>query len=75
MEAASMPTRRELEMHEMWCGADTSGEPVWHVLTPDRASTLCGVEKQQQDSRRRHTTTDRHCFPCMKTFQAVLESR
>jgi hypothetical protein len=61
-------------MHEMWCGADISGEPVWHVLTPDRTSTLCGVRKQQEESRRRHAT-DRHCFPCMKTFQTVVESR
>ncbi len=59
-------------MHEMWCGADTSGEPVWHVLAPDKKSTLCGVEKQEE-SRRRHAT-DRHCFSCMKTFQAVVES-
>ncbi|MFE9776256.1 hypothetical protein ACFYOV_32280 [Streptomyces sp. NPDC005931] len=60
-------------MHEMWCGADTSGEPVWHVLTADKASTLCGVEKRE-DARRQHAT-DRHCFPCMKTFQTVVESR
>ncbi|MYS32197.1 hypothetical protein GTW38_35865 [Streptomyces sp. SID7804] len=68
-----MPTGREPEMHEMWCGADTSGEPVWHVLTPDKTSTLCGVEKQEE-SPRRHST-DRHCFSCMKTFQTVVASR
>ncbi|GAA0643834.1 hypothetical protein GCM10009535_21480 [Streptomyces thermocarboxydovorans] len=68
-----MPTRRELEMHEMWCGADTSGEPVWHVLTTDKTTTLCGVERDDEDSRRRHAT-DRHCFPCMKSFQAVMEA-
>ncbi|CAL9341685.1 hypothetical protein OOK44_30185 [Streptomyces cellulosae] len=57
-------------MHEMWCGADTSGEPVWHVLTPDKTSTLCGVEKEEESPRR--DTTDRHCFTCMKSFQAVV---
>ncbi|MFH8449444.1 hypothetical protein ACH4CD_09385 [Streptomyces fungicidicus] len=60
-------------MHEMWCGADMSGEPVWHVLTPDKTSTLCGVEKQEEAARRH--TTDRHCFSCMKSFQLVVESR
>ncbi|ALV54714.1 hypothetical protein ACH4NV_06275 [Streptomyces althioticus] len=68
-----MPTRRELGMHEMWCGADTSGEPVWHVLTPDKTSTLCGVDKEEESPRR--DTTDRHCFTCMKSFQAVVASR
>ncbi|MEU5466092.1 hypothetical protein ACH41C_15580 [Streptomyces althioticus] len=68
-----MPTRRELGMHEMWCGADTSGEPVWHVLTPDKTSTLCGVDKEEESPRR--DTTDRHCFTCMKSFQTVVASR
>lgn len=61
-------------MHEMWCGADTSGEPVWHVLTTDKTTTLCGVKKRQEESQR-ILSTDRHCFPCMKTFQAAMESR
>lgn len=60
-------------MHEMWCGADTSGEPVWHVLTTDKRATLCGVEKEEE-YRRRHAT-DRHCFPCMQSFQEVVEAR
>jgi hypothetical protein len=72
MEAASMPTRRELGMHEMWCGADTSGELVWHVLTSDKSSTLCGVEKQNESTHRH--ATDRHCFSCMRTFQSVVEA-
>ncbi|MGW7224165.1 hypothetical protein [Streptomyces sp. NPDC054826] len=67
-----MPTRRELGMHEMWCGADTSGEPVWHVLTPDKDATLCGVEKQDE-VRRRHAT-DRHCLSCMESFQAAMQA-
>ncbi|SDD27089.1 hypothetical protein SAMN05216505_106134 [Streptomyces prasinopilosus] len=59
-------------MHEMWCGADTSGEPVWHVLTTDRTTTLCGVEKENEPRRR--DATDRHCFPCMESFQEVVEA-
>ncbi|GAB2713005.1 hypothetical protein [Streptomyces bullii] len=58
-------------MHEMWCGPDASGQPVWHLLTADRTGTLCGVGKQE-DSRRREPT-DKHCFPCMATLQAVMQ--
>ncbi|WP_343999753.1 hypothetical protein [Streptomyces thermocarboxydovorans] len=46
---------------------------MWHVLTTDKTTTLCGVERDDEDSRRRHAT-DRHCFPCMKSFQAVMEA-
>ena len=60
-------------MHEMWCGADTLGELVWHVLTPDRTSTLCGIEKREQPGGRQQT--DKHCVPCMRTFQDGMESR
>ncbi|GCB42859.1 hypothetical protein [Streptomyces sp. NL15-2K] len=59
-------------MHEMWCGADTSGEPIWHVLTADRTLTLCGVEKREEPSGR--APTDKHCFPCMEEFQAAMAS-
>ncbi|MFE4088574.1 hypothetical protein ACFX46_29350, partial [Streptomyces sp. YIM B13502] len=58
-----MPTRRELGMHEMWCGADTSGEPVWHVLTPDKTSTLCGVEKEEESPRRDTTSRSEWARP------------
>lgn len=57
-------------MHEMWCGADTSGEPRWHVLTTDKTLTLCGVEKGGEPGGR--APTDKHCLPCMKAFQAVM---
>ncbi|MEU6180441.1 hypothetical protein [Streptomyces coeruleorubidus] len=56
-------------MHEMWCGTDTSGEPMWHVLTADKTLTLCGVEKREPSRR---APTDKHCFPCMKAFQASI---
>ncbi|WAX76457.1 hypothetical protein [Streptomyces sp. KMM 9044] len=46
---------------------------MWHVLTVDRTTTLCGVEKE--DEPRRRDTTDRHCFPCMESFQEVVEAR
>ena len=39
-------------MYEMWCDADASGEPAWHVLTADKASTLCRVEKREESSKR-----------------------
>jgi hypothetical protein len=60
-------------MHEMWCGADTSEEPMWHVLTADKTLTLCGVEKRAEPHGR--PPTDKHCFPCMKAFQAAMASR
>ncbi|MFD1659193.1 hypothetical protein ACFSL4_13515 [Streptomyces caeni] len=59
-------------MHEMWCGTDPSGEPVWHVLTADKTSTLCGVDKEKQEEPSGREPTDRHCFSCMKAFQAAL---
>ncbi len=58
-------------MHEMWQGADPSGEPVWHVLTSDKTSTLCGVEKKPEQPSRQEPT-DKHCFACMKAFQAAV---
>ncbi|MDL5199700.1 hypothetical protein [Streptomyces sp. ALI-76-A] len=58
-------------MHEMWCGADASGEPVWHVLTTDKTLTLCGVDKREEP---RNQAVDKHCLPCMKAFQAVMAS-
>jgi hypothetical protein len=58
-------------MHEMWCGADASGEPTWHVLTADKTRTLCGVETPEEPAGRR-APTDRHCFPCMRAFQADM---
>lgn len=39
-------------MHEMWCGADTWGEPVWHVLVVDEGLTLCGLEKREEPVER-----------------------
>ncbi|MFC5955167.1 hypothetical protein ACFYQA_26475 [Streptomyces sp. NPDC005774] len=45
---------------------------MWHVLTTDRRTTLCGVEKE--DEPRRRDATDRHCFPCMESFQEVVEA-
>jgi hypothetical protein len=57
-------------MHEMWCGADSSGEPMWHVLTADKSLTLCGAEKREEPGRR--APTDKHCFPCMREFQATM---
>lgn len=57
-------------MHEMWCGTDTCGEPTWHVLTDDKALTLCGVEKREASGER--APTDQHCFPCMTAFQAAM---
>jgi hypothetical protein len=59
-------------MHEMWCGADTSGEPVWHVLAVDKGLTLCGLERREEPLGR--ASADRHCLPCMKGFQAVMAS-
>ena len=59
-------------MHEMWCGTDTSGEPMWHVLTADKSLTLCGVEKSELSGER--VPTDRHCLPCMHAFQAAMAS-
>lgn len=59
-------------MYEMWCGANTSGEPMWHVLTTDKTLTLCGMEKREEPDGR--TPTDRHCFPCMKAFQVAMAS-
>ncbi|MGW2650072.1 hypothetical protein ACWC2T_35520 [Streptomyces sp. NPDC001393] len=59
-------------MHEMWCGTDTSGEAMWHVLTADKNLTLCGVEKAEELSGQ--APTDKHCFLCMKAFQAALTS-
>lgn len=59
-------------MHEMWCGADTSGNLMWHVLTADRTVTLCGVEQQGEPSG--PVPVDKHCFPCMKAFQATMAS-
>jgi hypothetical protein len=67
-----MPSPTELAMHEMWCGPDASGTPLWHVLTADKISTLCGVEKREK--LRLRNPIDAHCHPCMRTFQAVLES-
>lgn len=60
-------------MHEMWCGGDTPGEPMWHVLTADKTLTLCGVEKREERPSGR-APTDKHCFPCMKAFQAAMAS-
>ena len=66
----SSPT--ELTMHEMWCGPDTSGMPLWHVLTADKTSTLCGVDKREK--LRLRNPVHAHCHPCMRMFQAVVES-
>ncbi|MEV6841203.1 hypothetical protein AB0N17_43175 [Streptomyces sp. NPDC051133] len=63
--------REEAIMHEMWCGADASGEPVWHVLA-DNGLTLCGVEKRE--GLNGPPSTDEHCFSCMKALQAVMAS-
>ncbi|MEV5428030.1 hypothetical protein [Streptomyces sp. NPDC052701] len=60
-------------MHEMWCGPDTSGQRVWHILTTDKTGTLCGAERQEDP--RRQDPTDKHCLPCMTTFQAVVQTR
>ncbi|MEW2251028.1 MULTISPECIES: hypothetical protein [unclassified Streptomyces] len=60
-------------MHEMWCGADTRGEPVWHVLTTDKTSTLCGMARREEKPRGSEET-DKHCFPCMKTFQEAVQA-
>lgn len=57
-------------MHEMWWGPDPSGEQVWHVLAADKDSTLCGMDKPTELSRQE--PTDKHCFTCMKAFQAAL---
>ncbi|TQE20906.1 hypothetical protein Sipo8835_18175 [Streptomyces ipomoeae] len=59
-------------MHEMWCGADTSGEPMWHVLRTDEPLTLCGMRKREEPGRR--APTDKYCFPCMQAFQAAMAS-
>ncbi|MEV5440726.1 hypothetical protein AB0K80_32690 [Streptomyces sp. NPDC052682] len=62
-------------MHEMWCGTDTSGQPMWHVLTTDKTLTLCGVRKRKEPDPGEQASTDKHCFPCMKAFQEAMASR
>ncbi|TKS99437.1 hypothetical protein E4U91_04420 [Streptomyces lasalocidi] len=66
-------SRRELRVHEMWCGSDDAGEPVWHVLATDKTSTLCGVDKRQEWPPGSEPT-DRHCFPCMRAFQRTMQT-
>ena len=58
-------------MHEMWCGPDASGKPTWHVLTADKADTLCGVGKRAEP--RGQEQTDDHFFACMATLQAAMK--
>ncbi|GAB2897863.1 hypothetical protein GCM10027074_76310 [Streptomyces deserti] len=58
-------------MHEMWCGPDASGQPVWHLLAADKNGTLCGTAKRAEPHR--HEPTDKHCFPCMAALQAAME--
>lgn len=60
----------KLTMHEMWWGPAPAGEPAWHVLADDKSSTMCGVHKPEEPSTQE--PTDRHCFLCMKAFQAAM---
>jgi hypothetical protein len=60
----------KLTMHEMWWGPAPAGEPSWHVLAADKSSTMCGVPKPVEPSTQE--PTDKHCFLCMKAFQAEM---
>ncbi|MFB6678347.1 hypothetical protein ACFCWG_39230 [Streptomyces sp. NPDC056390] len=69
-----MPSTKELVMHEMWVGVDAaSGGLVWHVLTTDTATTLCGQPRQHEGGAG-HASTDRHCLECMTSFQDIMQA-
>lgn len=61
-------------MHEMRVGPEPgSGKPVWHVVTGQRGTSLCGADVPDGSGPSRDET-DHHCLPCMTRFQQLLEA-
>ncbi|MEW2415524.1 hypothetical protein AB0953_17640 [Streptomyces sp. NPDC046866] len=59
-------------MYEMHLGEAVTGQgPVWHVVTHDRSTTLCGRPLLPADN----VETDHHCMPCMTAFRDVMGRR
>ncbi|MFG2334158.1 hypothetical protein ACGFMM_31775 [Streptomyces sp. NPDC048604] len=62
-------------MYEMHVGtAPPDGTLVWHIAAKDRATALCGESLRHEHSADRDST-DRHCVPCMSSFQELLDQR
>ncbi|MEX0167587.1 hypothetical protein [Streptomyces sp. LMG1-1-1.1] len=60
-------------MYEMHIAPDcSSGLLVWHVIAKEAVSSLCG---QPVDRGADGTRTDRHCLPCMRSFQDLMGDR
>ncbi|MBT2406479.1 MULTISPECIES: hypothetical protein [unclassified Streptomyces] len=58
-------------MYEMRIGvAHTGTGLVWHVVAHDRPGSLCGQPLEPGE----HGETDRHCLPCMATFQRSMQN-
>ncbi|ALO11870.1 hypothetical protein [Streptomyces gardneri] len=57
-------------MYEMHIAPDdSSGLLVWHVIAKEAVSSLCG---QSVDRGADGVRTDRHCLPCMRSFQDLM---
>lgn len=62
-------------MYEMHVGiAPPDGTLVWHIAAKDRATALCGQTLHKEPSNDRDNT-DRHCVPCMSSFQELIDQR
>ncbi|MFF0557701.1 hypothetical protein ACH4ZU_05170 [Streptomyces sp. NPDC020472] len=60
-------------MYEMHIAPDdSSGLLVWHVIAKQADSSLCG---QTVDRGADGMRTDRHCLPCMRSFQDLMAAR
>ncbi|CAM5255943.1 hypothetical protein AB0B30_18345 [Streptomyces narbonensis] len=60
-------------MYEMHIAPDdSSGLLVWHVIAKEAGNSLCG---QSVDRDADGVRTDRHCLPCMQSFQDLMGAR
>ncbi|MEU5218198.1 hypothetical protein AB0G79_18625 [Streptomyces sp. NPDC020807] len=60
-------------MYEMHIAPDdSSGLLVWHVIAKQAGNSLCG---QAVDRGADGTRTDRHCLPCMRSFQDLMAAQ
>ncbi|MET9619529.1 MULTISPECIES: hypothetical protein [unclassified Streptomyces] len=62
-------------MYEMHVGiALPEGDFVWHVAAIGTATALCGQSLHAEPLEERDRT-DRHCTPCMSSFQQLMNDR
>ncbi|MFF8974512.1 hypothetical protein [Streptomyces sp. NPDC014995] len=61
-------------MYEMKVGlASGGGELVWHVVSRQHDSSLCGTALLAAATSATHNT-DRHCAPCMVRLQQLMDA-